>query len=246
MGIWTSTLKPFLKRLGVHNIWNSLKRKLEAKNLSGQSREDIFTNIYKNNSWKGKESVSGAGSDLHETGELLKQLPELLKRHKIKTIIDLPCGDFNWMKHLEYNFDHYTGIDIVEEIVMANNRKYGNDTRVFKKKDCLNDDIGSADLLMCRDLLIHFSEADIFRFFQNLQKTNITYILTTHFFEEKNQDIATGQWRPINLTEQPYNLPKPADHILEKTKMFDGRFSQTKTMSLWRIEDIRSILKKAA
>lgn len=246
MDFWNKVLKPTLKKVGIHKIWHILKNFLESRYLTTKSREDIFTRIYQKNSWKGKESVSGRGSDMDETEELLLQLPLLLKKYQIKTVIDLPCGDFNWMQHLDYDFDHYTGIDIVEEIIQSNNKKYSNEKRFFKKKDCLNDDIGSADMLMCRDLLIHFSEEDIFSFLNNIQKAKIDYFLTTHFNAEENSNIVTGQWHPINLTLAPYNFPAPLDQIVEKTKMFNGKFMKSKTMALWRVSDIRSVIKKVA
>lgn len=235
-------VKNTLKKIGLHKVKRAVQDKIDATRLSGRSSEDIFTDIYKNNSWNGTESISGQGSDLAETQILLAKLPDFLNRHKINTMIDLPCGDFNWMQHLEYEFDHYTGIDIVGDIIAKNNHHYATDWRSFEKKDCLKDNIGSADLLFCRDLLIHFSHEDVLTFLKNVARTDITYLLTTHFIGEKNRDIVTGQWRPINLTAAPYMLPDPIDYILEETKMFEGRFAKIKAMALWRMADIKKIL----
>lgn len=235
-------LKQLGKLVGLHIPYRAAKKWREARTLTGRSNRDIFTKIYESNSWNGKESISGQGSDLAETQILLAYLPPLLRQYKIKTMIDLPCGDFNWMQYLDYDFDHYTGIDIVENIIRNNQQKFGTEKRKFECRDCLQDDIGTADLLMCRDLLIHFSDRDIKRFFTNILKSNIRYLLTTDFIDEKNTDIATGQWRPVNLTVSPYNLPPPLERIVEETKMFDGKFSHSKTMSLWLIEDIRQTI----
>ena len=236
--LWQDTIKPTLKLFGVHKVVHKLKFIYKRTKLSGQNPENIFTSIYQNNEWKGQESVSGQGSDLLETKALLAKLPALFAKYDVKTIIDLPCGDYNWMQHLDYSFNYYQGIDIVQKIVENNNKKYGNDTTVFHQKNCLQDEIGDADLLICRDLLIHFSNEDVFKFFDNLKKSNITYLLTTHFIDEKNIDIATGQWRAINLTAPPFSLPEPLDYITEETKMYDGKYAETKTMSLWRLKDI--------
>ena len=233
-------LKAPLKAIGLHKVKYFAKKYMERQSLKGKSRKEIFTDIYKSNSWNGKESISGEGSDLTETVELLSQLPAFLEKYKIKSMIDLPCGDFNWMQYLEYELEKYTGIDIVEDIVKTNNIRFGSDTRSFVTKDCLSDDIGEADLLFCRDLLIHFSDADIIKFFTNIGRSNVKYVLTTHFIDEENSDIATGQWRPVNLVENPYGLSEPHDMIVEKTKMFNERFVDTKVMALWSIDDIRS------
>lgn len=236
--LWHKNLKPFFKIIGVHKIVRKIRGTVEAAKLSRKNSREIFTDIYKSNAWNGAQSVSGQGSDLVETAELLAQMPAFLTRYNIKTLIDLPCGDYNWMQHLAYDFDQYTGVDIVEDIISVNQNKFGNKTRNFKVQDCLNDDIEQADILMCRDLLIHFSNADVKKFLANIKRAPITYLLTTHFIDEKNIDIATGQWRPINLTAAPFNLPAPIDMIVEKTKMFNGKYANNKVMALWRIEDI--------
>lgn len=232
-------IKELIKKTGVHKLRNTIRNKIEAAKLSGRENEDIFKNIYESNAWNGAESISGQGSDLAETEILLKKLPDLLTKYQVKTVIDLPCGDFNWMQHLDYSFEHYTGIDIVDRIIEQNNQRYGSQGRDFIKKDCLKDNIGSADLLLCRDLLIHFSNADIQKFFRNVSQANIEYILTTHFIDEENADIATGQWRPVNLTVSPFNLPEPIDLLFEETKMFNGRYAKIKAMALWRMADIK-------
>ena len=39
-------------------------------------------------------SFSGTGSNLDQTKEIIKKLPILIKNYKIKSILDIPCGDF--------------------------------------------------------------------------------------------------------------------------------------------------------
>jgi len=51
--------------------------------------------------------VSGNGSELDAVENLIKELPLLLKKYNIKIIIDAPCGDYNWMKNLNYEFESY-------------------------------------------------------------------------------------------------------------------------------------------
>lgn len=60
--------------------------------------KEVFTLIYKFNKWRGTESVSGPGSSLHESRELIHKLPLLLNLFEINSILDAPCGDFHWMK----------------------------------------------------------------------------------------------------------------------------------------------------
>ena len=236
--LWENNIKPVLKTFGVHKLVHKAKFLRNRAILSSKNPEEIFRNIYKNNDWKGAESVSGQGSDLNETGVLLEKLPHLFAKYNIGSIIDLPCGDYNWMQHLKYDFDSYVGIDIVEDIIQSNQEKYADDKTQFVQKNCLEDRIDNADLIMVRDLLIHFSDKDVYKFLENLKRSNITYLLTTHFINETNFDIATGQWRPINLCAKPFGFRQPMEIIIEETKMYDNKYAKTKTMSLWRLEDL--------
>jgi len=238
MRVWSSFLKPLIRKTKIQKPVYAALRYVESRRLKAQSHEDLFSDIYKSNKWNGVESVSGQGSDLFETEHLLSMLPSFLKKYDIQSIIDLPCGDYNWMQHLHYDFDRYVGVDIVQDIIEKNNVQFASDTKSFVKKDCLHDDLGAADMILCRDLLIHFSHEDVVQFFRNLKKSQIKYILTTHFIDEKNGSIATGQWNPINLCAHPYNFPKPIESIIEQTKMFEGKYSKTKTMSLWFVANI--------
>ena len=54
----------------------------------------IFSIIYKNNYWSSKISKSGPGSDLRNTRKIRNELPKIIKKFKINSIFDAPCGDF--------------------------------------------------------------------------------------------------------------------------------------------------------
>ncbi|WP_440969549.1 hypothetical protein ACSS6N_13845 [Peribacillus frigoritolerans] len=86
--------------------------------------KELFTNIYKKNRWRNSESVSGSGSSLTQTKTLIQELPSIIKQLQIKKMIDAPCGDFNWMKEVYKNTELYIGIDIVDEIIKTNKKKY--------------------------------------------------------------------------------------------------------------------------
>jgi hypothetical protein len=62
--------------------------------------EQVFTNIYDTRAWHSKESISGNGSELIQTEQIINELPVLLKKYNITSMLDIPCGDFNWMQHV--------------------------------------------------------------------------------------------------------------------------------------------------
>ena len=45
------------------------------------------------------------------------------------SLLDAPCGDFNWMRHVPLGGVSYTGADVVPELIARNRRDYGRDGR---------------------------------------------------------------------------------------------------------------------
>ena len=86
----------------------------QSKQETRKSLKETFTTIYQTNHWEGPDSVSGQGSDLAQTQEIRRQLPILLNDFGIKVILDVPCGDFSWMRLMDSHIQKYIGGDIVE------------------------------------------------------------------------------------------------------------------------------------
>ena len=106
------------------------------------------------------------------------------------------------------------------------------------KIDLIKDALPDADILHCRDCLVHLSYSDILEAIKNIKRSNISYLLTTTFSEcEMNQDIVTGDWRIINLEKAPFNFPTPLKLINEKCTEGDGTYAD-KCLGLWKISDL--------
>ena len=205
--------------------------------------EQIFTNIYNNNGFNGKESISGPGSDIYQTRIIIKEIPLLFKDYNISTMLDIPCGDFYWMKEVDLKDIEYIGADIVDEIIKKNNEEYSKSNLHFKKLDLLKDTLPNVDLIFTRDCLVHLSFEDIFKALTNICNSNSKYLLTTTFTERTiNNDIKTGQWRTLNLQIEPFFLPKPIKIINEGCTENEGIYSD-KSLGFWKISDIRKSLK---
>lgn len=208
------------------------KKKEGGKGLSMQK---TFSEIHHNNHWEGQESVSGEGSSREQTDMLSNQLPSLIREYDVESMLDLPCGDFSWMQHVELPIDSYIGADIVPELIADNNEKHGNEQRRFITLDLTSDTLPDADLLLCRDCLVHLSLEDINQALDNIRAHDITCLLTTTFPHcEMNEDITTGDWRPINLQAEPFNLPEPLHIISESCTEGDGLY-RDKSLALWKV-----------
>ncbi len=210
----------------------------DGQRFMGKSPEMVFTEIAEQNLWMESESVSGFGSSLKQTAELVAQLPGIFQQFNVKKLLDVPCGDFNWMKTVDLKGIDYTGGDIVRAIVDKNNSTYQSDTRRFYKLDLLNDKLDGYDLLFCRDCLVHLSFEDVFKVLTNLKGSNVRYLMATTFPEEKNnQDVPTGGWRPLNFQAAPFHFPGPLFLLNEKCTEMDGMFGD-KSMGLWEVKDL--------
>jgi hypothetical protein len=76
--------------------------------MARRDSQEIFTRIYHQNLWGNSESKSGHGSTVSRTDALRPRLTELAQQLGIRSLLDVPCGDFNWMRltelpGIEYN-----------------------------------------------------------------------------------------------------------------------------------------------
>lgn len=194
----------------------------------------VFTTIYRTNRWGSEETRSGAGSERSKMRQVVADLEQLIHDLGIRSVLDAPCGDFNWMQDVSLDGASYIGCDIVAELINANSAKYGGREYTFQVLDFTADQVPKADLILCRDALVHFSYQHVFAALKHFHDSGSKYLLTTSFLKTReNVDIVTGWWRPINLLEPPFSLPKPIDMV------FDGEsddFYDDKFLALWDLQ----------
>jgi hypothetical protein len=196
------------------------------------SIEKVFSEIYRKNLWQNSESVSGRGSTLARTGAIMNYLPFILQDLNVKTLLDAPCGDFNWMRHTNLKGIKYIGADVVPDITARNREMYASDERTFLTLDITKDKIPYVDVILCRDCLIHLSFKDIHAALSNFKSSKSTYLLcTTHIKVEENQDAATGGWRSLNLQLPPFNFPEPLKLLTEDLEL-------GKCLGIWRLNEL--------
>ena len=180
--------------------------------------QNTFSNIFTKDLWqsnrKHKESKSGAGSFLKNTKNVRNDLPDLLNKYDIKSMLDIPCGDMNWISKLDLNVD-YVGADIVPELIAENQRNYPD--KNFKVLDVVNDPLPEMDLILCRDCFVHLPLEYVKLAIDNIRKAGIKYMLVTSFPVEFNKNISIGKWRPLNMCIEPFNL-QPIEIIDENEK----------------------------
>jgi hypothetical protein len=197
---------------------------------------DVFTDIYRTNLWGSEESRSGGGSDLEATTEIRKQLPVIIAKYSIKSMLDVPCGDYNWMKEVPKTCT-YIGGDIVADIIKKNQELYSSEKVRFECIDITKDSLPAVDLIFCKDCLQHLSDKKVKDALLNFKKSGSKYLLTTSYPKTwKNYDILDGDYRPLNLQKHPFDLPKPLLKIKEVSKACG--VEPDKTMYLYNLEAI--------
>jgi len=197
----------------------------------------VFSRIFSENTWGSDESVSGPGSTRERGASLLPDLIELMQRLRVRTLLDAPCGDFNWAQELADAVDCYIGVDIVEELIARNAREHPDLT--FLTADLTRDPLPKADLILCRDCLVHFSFADIRAALDNFQRSGAEYLLTTTFIDRaENRNIRTGSWRVLNLQAPPFHFPPPLA-LIDEHCLHTGGIYRDKRLGLWRVGEIQ-------
>src|SRR5678816_3876489 len=116
-----------------------------AQNYLGSTSRP-FERIYRENLWGSSESRSGTGSSIEPTSALCRELPSLIVRLGVRTLLDAPCGDF-WIRRANLDLEHYIGVDAVDGLISENRRNHGAHGRTFQVLDLTKEVPPRADLI---------------------------------------------------------------------------------------------------
>jgi hypothetical protein len=181
-------------------------------------------------------SLSGPGSNAEETVGLRAVLPILLSRLRVRSILDVPCGDFNYMREVlgadaTPHGITYHGMDIVSALVQQLEATFGTTTEVrggarqHAKKHRISFshfDLGSmylwpSDLVIVRDILFHFTAARANDVLRRVGESGCRFALITEFPRADNRLQARkyhagrgfSSYASWNLEQTPFGLPTP-------------------------------------
>ncbi len=198
-----------------------------------------FAQIYSVRRWSGggAETRSGAGSTLAATEGVRAQLPQVIEQLGAEALLDVGCGDFNWMKEIALPC-RYHGVDIVDAVIAENTGRHARPGVSFSALNAIKEPLPLGfDVVLCREVLFHLSFADGLRLLKNVANSGARYLLaTTNTDVQTNRDIVTGDFRATNLQRAPYSLPSPQRTI------DDSAISQGRVLALWEIDEIRPSL----
>jgi hypothetical protein len=173
---------------------------------------------------------SGLGSEASATRTIVETLPALLVDLGCETLLDIGCGDWNWMREVRLPCDH-VGIDIVPDVIQAN-RRYERVGVEFEVGDAIKGPLPEADVVLCREVLFHLSFRDGLAALANIRATARWLLATSDAAIWFNSDIETGDYRRINLERAPYRLPRP------RAVISDDGVCRGRVLALWTTVDL--------
>lgn len=183
--------------------------------------EQIFTNVYENSVWGNNHNTnyngsSGTGSDVdYNKNTYVPFLRTFITNNHIKSIVDLGCGDFRCGKLIYDDLDvTYTGYDAYKKVIDHHSTEYASSKYNFKHLDFCNnkEQIVNGDLCILKDVIQHWSLANIYRFLDYLVETRkFKYILLCNCRHQNrdNTDIVDGDWRPLSCNYLPLKKYNP-------------------------------------
>lgn len=164
----------------------------------------------------GDETQCGAGSTMAATANVRAWLPGALKRLGVDLLIDAPCGDRNWIRHVDLPC-RYWGIEIDPDHVFAA-RDVGvevrqNDLRLPWLSPLPSQWQGRTAFLS-RDFFQHLDDEDGLKVLNNFRASGAKYLIATDHGVVENGKLEHKDGYPfrlISMTAPPFNLPPPID-----------------------------------
>jgi 2-polyprenyl-3-methyl-5-hydroxy-6-metoxy-1,4-benzoquinol methylase len=208
----------------------------DRHSFSGLNLQQRFQRIHDTNLWGAEASVSGLGSEVDATATLRAELPPLLMRLGATSLLDAPCGDAGWIARADLPV-RVVGIDIVPDLIerLRARAARGEILGEYHLADITRDPLPRADVVLCRDCLVHFSFANIARAVENFRSSGATWLITTTFPEwQQNADCEDGDWRALNFQRAPFNWGQPAE-LLNENCTEAGSGWRDKSLGAWRL-----------
>ena len=182
-----------------------------------------------------KETACGQGSTMKRTEDTREFLHRVLREYNIKSMIDIGCGDWNWMKTVNLYGIDYTGYDFDWDFIKENQLDYPQ--HKFVHWNVLeHNEYPKVDLILCRDFLIHFENNHIITLLNQFDRSGSKYLMTTSypdagfedFTEKQKKQKYTRNKRPSRAVDMSVLMKDPIDYVVEKKNM-------NRILGLWEL-----------
>jgi Methyltransferase domain len=208
----------------------------DRKSFAGLNLAQRFQRIHDGNLWGAAQSTSGLGSEPEATAVLREELPRLLAKLAVNSLLDAPCGDAGWINAASLNV-RIVGVDIVPALIerLQARAAAGEIGGEYRLGDITRDALPRCDAILCRDCLVHLSLANIERAVVNFRRSGAVWLITTTFPEwQANQDCEDGDWRALNFERAPFRWGAPVELLDENCTEAGGGW-RDKSLGVWRL-----------
>lgn len=192
-----------------------------------------FEEIYKNNFWNNRESLSGDGSTVEINKYRNLFLSEFINENNIQEAYDI-CGDCNWqygfVEKVKVENFKYFGFDISKiALEKAKEKNKGNTLNFYNEPVDLCNHIlkctnPSRSLIIVKEVIQHLPLDLGIKMLKNIKESGIKYIaITNHdcniFNVKYNINISKcGEFYPNNMFLKPFNFINPIKDISDLIK----------------------------
>lgn len=180
-----------------------------------------FEEIYFTNEWL---YGSGEGSLPANTIGYRRFLESFMKRFQVRSVIDLGCGDWQFSRLIDWSAVEYDGYEIVADLVTINNLRFGTPKTRFHVAPDDWSDLPSAQLLIVKDVLQHWSERSILEFLPHLRR--FEHCLITNCVNPRgptsNHDIPDGGFRWLDLRLPPFSCTAIEEYVFTSKDLSPG------------------------
>jgi hypothetical protein len=208
----------------------------DQESLAGLNLAQRFQRIHDTGLWGAAASTSGLGSEMEATAVLRTELPRLLKKLGVASLLDAPCGDAGWINHAGLGV-RYVGVDIVPSLIerLQARAAAGEIKGEYRLADITRDLLPRCDAILCRDALVHLSFANIERAVANFRASGAAWLIATTFAEwQTNGDCEDGDWRALNFERAPFQWAPPVELLNENCTEAGGGW-RDKSLGVWRL-----------
>ena len=211
----------------------------DKQSFAGLNLAQRFRRIHDTNLWGAAASMSGLGSEMEATAVLRGELPRLLEKLSVTSLLDAPCGDAGWISMADLGM-RIVGVDIGPALVerLKARAAAGEIKGEYHLVDITRDPLPRCDAILCRDCLVHLSFANIKNAVANFQNSGATFLIATTFPEwQSNRDCEDGDWRALNFERAPFGWGPPVELVNENCLDAGGGW-RDKSLGAWRLADL--------
>jgi SAM-dependent methyltransferase len=214
--------------------------------------ERVFAEIYEKNIWGDPETRSGMGSRKESSyvRDTLAALREIVARYDVRSLADIPCGDFNWIgEFLLGSRVRYVGYDIVAKLVADNREKHPGIE--FRQLNIVEGVPERADLILCKDLLNHLTYEEVRCALENMRRSGARYLLASNNFGCRNRqsahrwfnsgwEVMAGRWPSFKIRRPRKRFSRYLD-ITAAPLNYTAPIWRSGYLGLWSLPDLESL-----